>query len=105
MYEDNAKIFKVVPYKTKTLLTEKGKIELYGNRIVMTIGEERRTLDMDSISVAAVLGKNKLNLYHGDSVYQVKGGKRFNALKYVNICYRYKNLHNSEVENGEFLGL
>ncbi|MBO4940067.1 MAG: 1-acyl-sn-glycerol-3-phosphate acyltransferase [Clostridia bacterium] len=105
MYEENVKIFSVVPHKTKTLLTEKGKIELYGNRIVFTIGEEKKVLDMDSISVAAVLGKNKLNLYHGDDVYQVKGDKRFNALKYVNICYRYKNLYSNEAENGQFLGL
>ena len=52
----------------------------------------------------AVLGRNKLNLYHGDKLYQVKGDKRFNALKYVHIYHRYKNIRKGE-EHVKFLGL
>ena len=51
-----------------------------------------------------VLGKNKLNIYHDQKVYQLKGDKRFNALKYMNIFYRHKNIIGGN-ENGEFLGL
>ena len=52
----------------------------------------------------AVLGKNKLNIYFGKELYQVKSGKRFNALKYVNLFYRSRNLMRGD-ENGKFLGL
>jgi len=49
------------------------------------------------------LGKNKLNIYYGDKLYQLKGSKRFNALKYLHFYYRYKNI--KEDNNDKFLGL
>lgn len=51
-----------------------------------------------------VLGRNKLNIYQGKKVYQLKGGKRFNALKYVHIYHRHRNISRGD-ENGKFLGL
>ena len=51
-----------------------------------------------------VLGRNKANIYIGDKVYQLKGDKRFNALKYVHIYYRYKNITKGN-ECEQFLGL
>ena len=61
-------------------------------------------MSFDEISSVAVLGRNKLNIYFGDKVYQTKGDKRFNALKYVNLYHRYKNVKEGN-PNGEFLGL
>ena len=58
----------------------------------------------DEVTAAACLGRNKLNIYHGSMVYQFKGSKRFNALKYVNFYYRYKNIKRGDL-SGEFLGL
>ena len=55
-------------------------------------------------AAVSVLGRNKLNIYHGERLYQLKGGKRFNALKYVNIYYRSKNMGRGD-KSGEFLGL
>ena len=49
-------------------------------------------------AVVTVIGRNKLNFYHGGKVYQVKGDKRFCAIKYMNVYFRHKNL-NSEVIN------
>jgi len=40
----------------------------------------------------------------GDKIYQIKGGKRFNALKYVHIYHRYKNIVKGD-QDGKFLGL
>jgi hypothetical protein len=51
-----------------------------------------------------VLGRNKMNVYHGGKIYQFKGDKRFNALKYVHIFHRWKNLNKGD-GNGKFLGL
>ena len=42
--------------------------------------------------------------YFGKELYQIKSGKRFNALKYVNLFYRSRNLMRGD-ENGKFLGL
>ena len=58
----------------------------------------------NEISAISVLGRNKANIYHNNHVYQLKGDKRFNAIKYVNIYYRFKNIYKGE-ENGKFLGL
>ena len=61
-------------------------------------------MTFDDIFAAAVLGRNKLNIYYQNHLYQFKGGKRFNALKYVNFCYRWKNKDKGEPD-GKFLGL
>ena len=57
--------------------------------------------DLEAVSV---LGRNKLNLYIDKEVYQVVGDERFNALKYVNFYYRFKNMEKG-VMNEQFLGL
>lgn len=61
-------------------------------------------LSFDEVSAVTVLGRNKLNIYHGKDLYQLKGGKRFNALKYVNIYYCRKDVRKGDM-NGKFLGL
>lgn len=105
MYKDRVRLSEVILYKNKRLIAEEADISLFGDRIVMEYGEECRTvLDFDGTSSVAVLGRNKVNVYYGDKVYQFKGSKRFCGLKYVNVYFRYRNL-NSEDKNGEFLGL
>ena len=51
-----------------------------------------------------VLGRNKLNMYYGDQIFQLKGSKRFNAVKYVHLFHRYKNLKRGNGDE-QFLGL
>jgi hypothetical protein len=51
-----------------------------------------------------MLGKNKMNIYSGKKLYQIKGEKRFNALKYVMLFYRSKNIEKGD-QNDEFLGI
>ena len=105
LYTDcGLRISSVQPYKRKTHLDMDGRAELYKDKIVLTIAGETTELTFETIDVATVLGRNKLNLYHQGKVYQIKGDKRFNALKYVNLCYRYKNA-GKEGEDGKFLGL
>ena len=53
--------------------------------------------------MVTVLGRNKINVYYQDKVYQIKGDKRMNALKYVNLFNRYKNIVGGASD--EFLGL
>ena len=105
LYEDEADISKVLLFKKKLPFIEKAKISLYGDKVI--INEKSETpieLLFSEVTAAAVLGRNKLNIYHGGNVYQIKGSKRFNALKYVNLYFRFKNIQRGE-GNGEFLGL
>lgn len=97
MYEDTVRLSEVIPYKKKQLLEEEAHLALYGNRMQLsgkTIGE--KVFSFDDVSAVTVLGKNKVNVYIDKHIYQYKGDKRFNALRYVNVYYRYKNMQKGE---------
>ena len=105
IYEDQVTLSEVILYQGKKVLREKAEWRMYGDRFVVDEGTENEmALPFSQLSVVTVLGKNKLNIYYGDKVYQIKGSSRMNALKYMNFYYRYKNL-TEEVEDCEFLGL
>ena len=104
LYNEKGALSEVIVYKDKLPIAEDADIALYGDRIVISGGKEELNLDFDTASAVVVLGKNKLNIYYGDKLYQIKSDKRFNALKYVNMYYRYKNIRKGD-ENGKFLGL
>lgn len=100
IYEDRVKLSRVIVYKRKELLCKDARLAIYGDRIEAA----DMVMPFEEISTVAVLGKNKLNIYHGKELYQIKSHKRFNALKYVNLFYRSRNLMRGD-ENGKFLGL
>ncbi len=100
VYTEKCDLYEVIPYKKKVLLKKDAEISLFGDKI--TVGDE--SFEFSKISAVAVLGRNKLNIYKDKRIYQIKSGKRFNALKYVNFCYRAKMIEKGE-ENAEFLGL
>lgn len=102
--DEDAALFNVILYKHKKLLKRKTRLRLYGDRIEISYDDVVLVLPFAELSAVTVLGKNKLNVYYGDKVYQIKGGKRFNAVKYVNVYFRNKNIRNGE-ENVKFLGL
>jgi len=105
MFRDHAALSEVIVYHRKEKLRQDASIALYGDRIVIDEGQESEMVfPFSQTQAVAVLGRNKLNIYFGDHVYQFKGSKRFNALKYVNIYHRYKNISRGD-ENGKFLGL
>ena len=100
LYEDRTQVSEVIVYKRKELLMKDAPVRLFGDRI--ELGDT--VLPFEEISTVAVLGKNKLNIYHKEKLYQLKSDKRFNALKYVNLFYRSKNIMRGE-SDGKFLGL
>lgn len=99
IFRDTAQVRRVIVYSHKELIRKDMPLELYGDRIVM--GDT--VLHFDDIAAATCLGRNKLNIYHGKDVFQFKGDKRFNALKYMNLYFRYKNVKSGEGET--FLGM
>ncbi len=104
MFTDIADIFEVTPCVEKRRAFENARIELYGDRISVSDGKNGMEFTFDAASAVTVLGRNKANIYHEGKIYQIKGGKRFNAIKYVHIYHRYKNIVKGDV-NVKFLGL
>ena len=105
LYQEKAQLSEVILDKKKQLLRSEVQLALYGDRIVVDAGTaEELLLPFDEVSAAVVLGRNKLNIYHQEHVYQFKGDKHFNALKYVHLCFRYKNISKGD-RDGKFLGL
>lgn len=108
IFEDNVKFFEVIPYKKKNKISMKSNLKCFNDRLeIKTENNEIYVFKFDDYDIMSVLGKNKFNFYYQDKIYQVKSFDRFNALKYVNIFYRYQNV-NKKGENDEsrnFLGL
>ncbi len=100
IYRDHACLSEVILYKNKKLLNKQAEIALYGDRMVI----DQLVIPFEEAGTITVLGKNKLNIYIEDKVYQLKGDKSFNALKYVNMFYHYKNVSKGDT-NEQFLGL
>ena len=104
-FRDRAELSRVLLYKRKERLRKSCDVALYGDRIVIDEGTERELrLPIEELSTVTVLGRNKLNLYHGEEIYQLKGDKRFNALKYVQLCARSKKIARGDIDD-KFLGL
>lgn len=105
LFVDRARMSEVVFNKRKVLLRKDTEIRLYGDRIVLDEGTAaEQCYPFESLSAVTVLGRNKLNIYHEKKAYQFKGSRRFNALKYVNIYFRHKNIIRGNAD-GKFLGL
>ena len=106
LYCDRVNLFRVIPYEKKIPLRRNVNMLLYGDRIrIQREDEQDMVFPFESTSAVTILGKNKLNIYYDGNIYQIKGEKRFNALKYVHIYNHYKNISKGETKHGEFLGL
>ncbi|MBQ2944324.1 MAG: 1-acyl-sn-glycerol-3-phosphate acyltransferase [Ruminococcus sp.] len=106
LFEDNGvKFSEVILYKNKKLISKNASIKLFGDKVLIeAVNNQSLTIPFEEASAFVVLGKNKLNIYYNGKVYQLKGSNRFNALKYVNLCYRHKNI-SEEKSDDKFLGL
>ncbi len=104
LYIEQARASEVIPYEKKVVLDKRASVELYGHSIVMTCQGTERVFSFDEVTAVTVLGRNKLNIYHDGHIYQLKGDKRFNALKYVHMFHRCKNIKRGS-DHEQFLGL
>ena len=104
LYRETADLFEVIPYEKKKPLAKNVSLALYGDRLEITTDTEPLVFPFASTSAITLLGKNKLNVYGKDTVYQLRGSKRFNGLKYVHLYHRCRNILKGE-EHVKFLGL
>lgn len=105
IYEEKADLYKVNLYKNKELLESGIGIELKGGGIVFIHNDGRREeIPFADASAITVLGRNLLDIYCSDAVYQLKSDERFNALKFVHFYNRWNNIKKG-YSNEQFLGL
>jgi hypothetical protein len=103
--EDTVELSEVILYKKKRTIAKNAKLTLYRDRITLCReGQIILEIPFEDASVVTVLGKNKLNYYLRDKVYQIKGDKRLCAVKYMNLFYKFKNEKKGDTY-AEFLGL
>ena len=100
LYEETVQLRLVHANKRKELLAESARLCLYGDRVTL----DDRVMSFSETGAVVVLGKNKLNIYFGNEILQLKGSPRFNAVKYVNFFHRFRNITKGD-QNGQFLGL
>ena len=101
---DGGNLFEVIPYEKKVPIDTDVKITLYGNRIVINTKTEEFLFPFEQTSAVTVLGRNKLNIYYDGKIYQIKPPARFNALKYVHMYHRFRNVLKGDKDE-QFLGL
>ena len=73
----------------KSTLVYKGEMSLYPDRLVF--GKEEFVYPIKDISVSSPVSGRKLVFTYLDKEYEVRGNKRFNALKYVLMLKKLNN--------------
>ena len=104
VWTDASAFYEVIPYEKKRTIADESRVELYGDRITVSYGETVENFAFDECSTVTVLGRNKVNIYRKDKIYQLKGGKELNALKFVHFFNRYKNITKGD-NDATFLGI
>ncbi len=104
LFTDTARFSENIYCKRKLLLAKRARLSLFTDKIEVQTESECLSFSFDELSAVAVLGRNKLNIYIDDKIFQFKGDRRFNALKYVNLYYRAEALKTKGSVQG-FLGL
>ena len=104
LYVEKTTLREVIPYKKKLVLCKDAQLSLYGDRLEIAGEGLSLSFKFDETDAITLLGRNKLDIYYNDKIYQLKSGKRFNALKYIHLFHRYKNIVKGE-KDGKFLGL
>ena len=104
IHTDSGDLYEVIPYEKKVLISKDVSITLFGDRIKLKTQTEELLFPFEKTTAVTVLGKNKLNIYFDGKIYQIKPPARFNALKYVHMYNRFRNVLKGE-KDVQFLGL
>ncbi len=106
MYCDMADLLEVIVYDRKKLLKKNIPISIFADRLTFGAGQDAMVLDYTDIKAMACIAGHKLNIFYKDTIYQCKGDKHFNALKYCNIYYHAKYSKEGHTDGEfQFLGL
>ncbi len=101
---DVVSLCEVIPYDRKNLLSPEVMLSVYADRYEIVGSDLALTVPFRELQATCVLGRNKLNLYRGEGILQIKGSRRFNAVKYMNVFYRAK-YQKEGVTDAKLLGI
>ncbi len=105
-YTEPVSLSEVIVYKKKLPLMKRACLRVYGDRLECEQDGRTTVLRYEDIGVVTVLGKNKLNLYHADKLYQISPLEPgFNGLKVMQLYYRHINQIKEDNSHEQFLGL
>ncbi len=104
IYTDTANYSENIYCKNKIELDKNVSLSIFADRFEVKTKKGTDIYPFEDVSAATVLGKNKLNIYVGDRIFQFKGDKHFNAVKYLNLYCHAVNTAKGD-PYGEFLGL
>ena len=104
LYTETVELREVIPYQKKIVISKSATLTLWENGMALSFEGVTQRYAFDDLAAVTVLGKNKLDIYYGDKIFQIKGNKRFNAIKYVHLYHKHLSVLKG-VENGIFLGL
>ena len=106
LYRETADLSEVIVYDRKHLLKSQAPIGLFADRLEIGSGQDMTVLAYDDIKAMACIGGHKLNIFYKDRIYQLKGDRSFNALKYCHIYYHAKYNKDGHTDGTfQFLGL
>ncbi len=92
IFEDRGTLNEIIPRKKRKTIVKDGLIKLYSNRIEFKNNKNKLTLFFEDITSSGIFGKNKINFYTKEKTYQIKSDVHFNAIKYGDMIYRYKQI-------------
>lgn len=105
-YRETASLSEVIVFKKKMPILKGAVISLYGDRLEINLRDRTMCLPFEEIKGMACIANHKLNIFHKDRIYQLRGNPGFNALKYCNFYYHAKYIKENHADGVfQFLGL
>lgn len=104
IFEEKVEFREIIPRKRRIVFDKEATLKMYSNRIEILYLGKLDTYMFDEISSSGVFGRNKMNFFIGNRVFQFLYDERFNAMKFVNLYYKYK-IEKGGDTNDKFLGL
>lgn len=106
MYADTADVLEVIVFKKKQMYRKTARVSIFADRLEIEGDGQREQMLYDDIKAMACIAGHKLNVFYKDKIYQVRGGRSFNALKYCNVYYHAKFVKGKHSDGEfQFLGL
>ena len=104
IYQDTVQYSENIYCKRKVRIDDAATLFLYKDRFEVKTDRGVDVYPFEKLYSATVLGRNKLNIYVGNQIFQLCGDKHFNAVKYLNL-YFHSLGEGKEQDYDEFLGL
>lgn len=104
IYRDTVQYSENIYCKRKVKKDDAAVLSVFKNRFEVETSQGVDVYPFNRVYSATVLGRNKLNLYVGNQIFQFCGNVHFNAVKYLNLYFHGVGDGKGN-NNDEFLGL